>query len=81
MKIGKLVQMLLSEPAEMRFEEVEKILKHEGWHLDRIKGSHHIFVKGTSTIVLPVHKGIVKREYLRKEIIGKLDLEEKYGKK
>lgn len=81
MKIEKLVQWLLSEPAQMRFEEVEKILKHEGWHLDRIKGSHHIFVKGALTIVLPVHKGIVKREYLRREIITKLDLEEKYGKK
>jgi len=64
----------------MKIEKLVQI-QHEGWHLDRIKGSHHIFVKGALTIALPVHKGIVKREYLRREIIRKLDLEEKYGKK
>ena len=32
-----------------------KRLKQHGWGLDRIKGSHHIFIKGSKTIPVPVH--------------------------
>ncbi len=32
-----------------------KLLKRNGWHLDRIEGSHHILVKGTKTLSVPVH--------------------------
>lgn len=44
-----------------------KVLKENGWLLDRIKGSHHIMVKeGRRAIPVPVHgskdlpKGLVK---------------------
>ena len=32
-----------------------KRLKQNGWIFDRIKGSHHIFIKGSKTIPVPVH--------------------------
>jgi len=35
-------------------EVVRRLLK-DGWKLDRIKGSHHVLVKETVTIVVPVH--------------------------
>ena len=35
--------------------ELLKLLRANGWELDRIKGSHHIFVKGTKTVSVPVH--------------------------
>jgi len=37
--------------------EIIKILKNVGWHLDRVEGSHHILVKdGIETILsVPVH--------------------------
>jgi predicted RNA binding protein YcfA (HicA-like mRNA interferase family) len=31
------------------------LLKENGWELDRIKGSHHIMIKGNKTLSVPVH--------------------------
>ena len=39
----------------MTGKEIMKRLKQHGWILDRIKGSHHIFIKGSKTIPVPVH--------------------------
>jgi predicted RNA binding protein YcfA (HicA-like mRNA interferase family) len=45
-------------PSEVRFPELRKLLEQHGWTLDRIKGSHHVFVrKGGPIVVLPVHRG------------------------
>ena len=33
-----------------------KILKEHGWNLDRINGSHHVFIKsGCRTVSVPFH--------------------------
>ena len=32
-----------------------KLLKQNGWNVDRIEGSHHILVKGNKTLSVPVH--------------------------
>jgi len=54
-------------PSEIRFALVRKALEHHGWTLDRINGSHHVFVKeGERPISIPVHKGRVKPVYVRK---------------
>ncbi|HNW29069.1 MAG TPA: type II toxin-antitoxin system HicA family toxin [Clostridia bacterium] len=39
----------------MTGKELVKLLKKDGWTLDRIKGSHHIMIKGTMTLSVPVH--------------------------
>lgn len=39
----------------MTGKELVKLLKAVGWELARIEGSHHILVKGTKTISVPVH--------------------------
>jgi predicted RNA binding protein YcfA (HicA-like mRNA interferase family) len=40
----------------MTAKEIMKILKHHGWILDRIKGSHHIYIKdGCRPIPVPFH--------------------------
>lgn len=36
-------------------KELVKLLKKQGWKLDRINGSHHILVKGNKTATVPVH--------------------------
>ncbi|MBP5470007.1 MAG: type II toxin-antitoxin system HicA family toxin [Candidatus Riflebacteria bacterium] len=47
----------------MRFKELEKIIKNDGWYLVRIVGSHHHYKhpikKGIVTI--PHHNGDVKK--------------------
>jgi predicted RNA binding protein YcfA (HicA-like mRNA interferase family) len=36
-------------------KRILKILKENGWELDRIKGSHHIFVKENESVPIPIH--------------------------
>lgn len=51
---------------ESRFSEVKKRLEKKGYRLDRISGSHHIFVRnGSPLLSIPVHKGKVKNYYVR----------------
>jgi len=79
-----LIEKLLSDPtpSEMPYEDIKRILEYEGWRLDRIT-RHHIYVKeGEYPITIPVHsdKEKVKR-YILKQIIERLNLEAKYGKR
>lgn len=39
----------------MKDKDLIKFLKKNGWTLDRINGSHHIFRKEDTTISVPVH--------------------------
>ncbi|MBN2188712.1 MAG: type II toxin-antitoxin system HicA family toxin [Chitinispirillaceae bacterium] len=40
----------------MNGKDLTAILKKHGWALDRVKGSHHIFIKpGKRSIPVPVH--------------------------
>ena len=54
-------------PSEVRFAIVRKMLEQNGWQLERISGSHHIFTKpGKALVSVPVHKQRVKSAYVRK---------------
>jgi predicted RNA binding protein YcfA (HicA-like mRNA interferase family) len=49
----------------MTGKDLIKLLKCNGWHIYRIKGSHHVMKKGQNTEIIPVHKkdlpiGLVK---------------------
>jgi predicted RNA binding protein YcfA (HicA-like mRNA interferase family) len=39
----------------MTGKQLIKLLKQQGWELERIQGSHHIMVKGSKTLSVPVH--------------------------
>ena len=39
----------------MKDKELLKLMKQNGWKVDRICGSHHIMKKGDQTEVIPVH--------------------------
>jgi predicted RNA binding protein YcfA (HicA-like mRNA interferase family) len=40
---------------KMTGKQLIKLLKHNGWELERIQSSHHIMVKGAKTLSVPVH--------------------------
>ena len=40
----------------MTGKELIKLLKKNGWRLDRINGSHHVMKKDGKTEIIPVHK-------------------------
>lgn len=39
----------------MKFREATKILKQKGFTLNRVKGSHYIYVKASFEIIVPKH--------------------------
>lgn len=80
MKTIKLVKLFLSEPVEVRFEEVCALLNAFGFEEVRSKGSHHTFRDPEGrTITVPKKGGQkVKRTYI-KEIVSLLNLEEWYA--
>jgi hypothetical protein len=45
-KKEKRIRRLVSLPTDMRFEEVDLILKDHNFEIDNIKGSHFIYVNG-----------------------------------
>ena len=56
-------------PRDVSFDEISRYLKHYGFLLDRVNGSHHIFKNSEETpIVIPVHNGRVKYCYVKKVI-------------
>lgn len=40
--------------------ELRTLLKHEGWVIDRVKGSHEIWISGSRTYVLATHSKDLK---------------------
>jgi predicted RNA binding protein YcfA (HicA-like mRNA interferase family) len=44
------------------------MLEQEGFVLDRVTGSHHVFTKDETTFVVPVHNNQVKTIYVKRAI-------------
>jgi predicted RNA binding protein YcfA (HicA-like mRNA interferase family) len=52
--------------APVRFAVVKGPLARHGWSLERVSSSHHVFKKaGDRDWSIPVHRGLVKGEYVR----------------
>jgi len=67
-KSGKLIDKIKARPNNVTFRQIEKLLISEGFVLDRIASSHHIFKRGMITFAIPVHKNKVKSVYVRRVI-------------
>ena len=62
------VLRLKNSPNNATFSDLRKLLEQEGFALDRITGSHHIFMKGEITFVVPVHNNKVTTIYVKRVI-------------
>jgi predicted RNA binding protein YcfA (HicA-like mRNA interferase family) len=67
-KREKLIEALTNHPNNVTFSDVQALLEIEGFNLDPITGSHHIFKKDDITFVIPVHKNRVKSVYVKRVI-------------
>ncbi len=67
-KRKKLFDKLRNSPLNATFADVRKLLQQEGFLLERIAGSHHIFKRDEITFVIPVHKNQVKSVYIKRVI-------------
>ena len=68
MRTRKLLDRLRNSPAGVTFDDIRTLLLREGFYLDRVTGSHHIFKKSGVTFVIPVHANRVKSVYVRRAI-------------
>lgn len=68
MRIRKLLQRLKNNPTGVTFDDIRTLLFREGFRLDRIAGSHHIFKRSGITFVIPVHSNRVKSVYVKRVI-------------
>ncbi|MCX6969223.1 MAG: type II toxin-antitoxin system HicA family toxin [Verrucomicrobia bacterium] len=49
MKLRKLLQKAINSPQNLRFTEICQLASAFGYRLDRVRGSHHIFVHPHAT--------------------------------
>ena len=68
MRTRKLLDRLKNNPAGVTFDDIRTLLLREGFRLDRVTGSHHIFKKSGVTFVIPVHANRVKSVYVKRVI-------------
>jgi predicted RNA binding protein YcfA (HicA-like mRNA interferase family) len=67
-KKEKLLELLKNSPNNVTFSDIRKLLELEGFDLDRITGSHHIFKKEEIVLVIPVHNNRVKSVYVKRVV-------------
>ena len=60
---------------QMRAVEAESLLLRAGFQLLRIKGSHRIYLKGNSRIVLPFHSGRELHPKVVRQVMDALERE------
>jgi predicted RNA binding protein YcfA (HicA-like mRNA interferase family) len=68
MRTRKLLERLKNNPTNVTFDEIRTLLLREGFKLDRVTGSHHIFKKSGTIFVIPVHANRVKSVYVKRVI-------------
>lgn len=75
MRNRKLLEQALRNPAGLRFEEAKRLAQAFGFRLDRINGSHHIFVRtGISRLVNLQNCGGKAKTYQVKQILKLAEL-------
>ena len=68
MQRRKLIERLKNNPKGATFDDIRRLLSQEGFELDRITGSHHIFKRLGVTFVVPVHSNRVKSVYVKRVV-------------
>ncbi|HMO96363.1 MAG TPA: type II toxin-antitoxin system HicA family toxin [Tepidiformaceae bacterium] len=62
----ELWRRLNARKRDVRFEEIEKLLRLAGWELNNVRGSHHVFRTGDGRhLSVPRHGNLVKTIYVR----------------
>jgi predicted RNA binding protein YcfA (HicA-like mRNA interferase family) len=75
MRNRKLLEQALNNPAGLRFEEGKRLAQAFGFRLDRINGSHHIFVRsGVPRLVNLQNCGGKAKAYQVKQLLKLAEL-------
>ncbi|MGE5576973.1 MAG: type II toxin-antitoxin system HicA family toxin [Syntrophothermus sp.] len=66
----KLLEKVRNNPKTVRFEELDKILRRNGFRCRQPHGgsSHYVYIKDATTLVVPFQKPYIKEIYVRQVI-------------
>lgn len=65
MRRRDLRRRVAQHPRSVSFDELRHLLEAYGWELDRVRGSHHIFKRGSQTLTVPHRRPHVLPVYVR----------------
>ena len=71
-KREKLLERIGNHPSSVPPHELWALLEAYGFSLDRISGSHHVYVGMGVTLVIPLHKPHIKAGYVR-QVLATID--------
>jgi hypothetical protein len=76
-KREKLIDRLTNSPKNASFADLRNLLEYEGFYLDEVTDTHHIFIYAETIFVIPIHNEKVKVIYVEKilELIDRADTE------
>jgi hypothetical protein len=76
-KREKLIDRLTNSPQNATFADIRNLLEYEGFYLDTVKNTHHVFIYAQTIFVIPAHNNQVKVMYVEKvlELIEQADAE------
>ena len=71
MNPGKLLQKALASAGNLRFEEACALARAFGFHLSRVKGSHHIFARENVPELLNLQEvNGIEKSYLVRQFLS-----------
>lgn len=65
-KREKLIDRLTTSPHNATFFDLHNLLAYEGFYLDKVTDSHHVFIYAETIFAIPVHANKVKAIYVQK---------------
>jgi HicA toxin of bacterial toxin-antitoxin, len=65
-KREKLIQRLTNSPQSSTFADLRNLLEYEGFYLDKVTDSHHVFIYAETIFAIPIHNNKVKTIYVQK---------------
>jgi predicted RNA binding protein YcfA (HicA-like mRNA interferase family) len=76
-KREKLIDRLTNSPQNATFADIRNLLEYEGFYLETVTDSHHIFIYSDTIFAIPVRNDKVKALYVEKilELIESADPE------
>lgn len=65
-KREKLIDRLTNNPQNATFADIRNLLEYEGFYLDRVTDTHHIYIYAETIFVIPIQANKVKMIYVEK---------------
>ncbi len=74
-KREKLIDRLTNNPQNATFADIRSLLEYEGFYLDLVTSSHHIFIYAETTFVIPIRNNQAKAIWFYRTYYAKSRIE------